>query len=250
MTIENIDTWRLLQDDFEAEEHYRSNPRNDVVDLIRRAPQLVIDLGCGTGITGALIKQRFPSATIVGIEPHARSAEEASKRIDRVLAGRFEDIDLAQAGFEPGSVDLVIAADVLEHIYNPWQALLTLHQFLAHDAIVLASIPNIRNLDLIEKLVVGGRWEYASEGLLDVTHIRFFTKSEILAMFAQTGFGVRRYIYRLDPYLKDYYYSTRSKRPINVTRGRFTFENLSDEEFKEVCALQILIEAVPNEFPI
>lgn len=250
MQSQEPETWRLLESSYKAEAHYRSNPRHEVVDLIRRAPQFVIDLGCGTGVTGALIKEKFPGATVVGIEPHTPSADEAQSRLDRVLVGRFEELDLAKEGIDPQSVDLLLAADVLEHLFNPWKALMSIHPFLKPDALVLASVPNIRNFALLEDLVDRGRWRYASEGLLDVTHLRFFTKQEIVSMFTETGYRVRRYVYRLDPVLKDFYYAVRGRKPLNINRGRFKADNLTEDELKEFCSLQILIVAEPAEFPI
>lgn len=244
-----LETWRLLESNFQADAHYRSDLRHEVVRLIRRPPTFVIDLGCGTGVTGALIKEKYPAATVIGIEAHQPSAEIARSRLDRVLAGRFEDIDLAKEGIEPHSVDLFVAADVLEHLYNPWGALMSLHTILNPDAAILASVPNVRNLALLENLMDRGRWRYGPDGLLDVTHVRFFTKREIFAMFTETGYRIRHFAYKLDPVLSELYHSMRGNHPVTIRRGRFVIENLTQEEWKEFCSLQILIVAEPVGMP-
>jgi len=245
MKNQTDEIWRLLHADHEAQSDYRGTARDELVALIDRPPTRVIELGCGTGETGALIKSRFPGATVLGIEPHRRAAAQAATRIDRVLTARFEDVEFAREGIAPGSVDLVIAADVLEHMYNPWQALRSLHPLLTADATIIASLPNVRNLALLEQLAVHGRWRYAPYGLLDATHLRFFTAHEMRAMFAEGGYRVRLFAFKLDPALRDVYKANKGTDSVTLVRGRLRLENISQEELKELCSIQIFLVASP-----
>ena len=237
--------WDLLRDDYQARADYRGAARTDLVGLIERPPGRVIDLGCGAGVTGELIRKKFPGASVIGIEPHGVAAAEAAGRLDRVLCARLEDIDFAREGIAAGSVDLVLAGDVLEHLYNPWQALRALRPLLGKEGTVIASLPNVRNLALLEQLADQGRWRYQSFGLLDATHLRFFTRHEMVALFNESGYQVRRLFHKLDPALAVLYGKNCTKDRVDLVRGRMRLENIGLEELKELCSIQILLDASP-----
>ena len=174
-----------------AGDAYYDRVRDELLDLIEIAPRTVLDVGCGGGATDAELKRRFPGARVTGIETVAAAAERAQSRLDRVICSDVETLDFAAEGIAPGTLDLIIVADVLEHMYDPWHTLEKLRPLLAPGGRVLASIPNVRNLWLLEKIVRGG-FDYRDEGLLDITHIRFFTVDEMRALFTDTGFTVER----------------------------------------------------------
>lgn len=176
---------------------YHNWPRSELVDLVVHPPRKVLDIGCAAGKTGEYIKQKYPQAKVYGVEQNRAAAELAAQRLDSVFAGKFEDFDFATHGITPGSLDTVIVADVLEHIYSPWDVLVRLKPYLAPDAQILASIPNTRNLALMKDLAEG-HWRYEAWGLLDVTHIRFFTLKEIRRFFHETGYHVARVHHNLD----------------------------------------------------
>ena len=160
-----------------ADDGYYDRVRDELLDMIAVAPGAVLDVGCGGGATDAELKRRFAAATVVGIEPVAAAAARAAKRLDRVICANAETLDFAAAGIAPGTFDLIIVADVLEHMYDPWHMLERLRPLLALGGRILASIPNVRNLWLLEK-IARGNFDYRDEGLLDITHIRFFTFAE------------------------------------------------------------------------
>ena len=137
--------------------HYLDSVNIGLFDVIAGAPRRVVELGCAGGAFGAALKARHPGAHVTGIEAGRAAAEQAATRIDRVICGRIETTDFAGAGFLPGEFDTVVAADILEHLVNPWDALVRLRPFLAPDAQVVASIPNVRNALLIAALAVNGR---------------------------------------------------------------------------------------------
>jgi len=188
--------WRWLSreaDDIArgAGDGYYDRVRGELLDMIEIAPQRVLDVGCGDGATDAELKRRFPGAAVVGIEAVPAAAERAEARLDRVIRANAESLDFAAAGIAAEAFDLIIVADVLEHMLDPWHMLEKLRPLLAPNGRILASIPNVRNLWLLEKIVRGG-FDYADEGLLDITHIRFFTLAEMRAMFADTGYAIQR----------------------------------------------------------
>ncbi len=237
--------WKLLSS-ASGSHLYFLNPDHvqaGLLDLVERAPRLALDVGCYCGATGETIKRRWPGAKVIGIEPLAEAAALAVPRIDQVITGTLESVDFAQAGIEPGSIDTIILADVLEHIFNPWQALLTLRPLLSDDGVVLASIPNVRNLGLIHSLV-GGSWTYQGGGLLDITHIRFFTLREIHAMFAQTGYAVTAVEHNVDPALRPIWDIDPAQGKANVQIGSLALNDLSPADRKELATLQFYVRAV------
>ena len=144
-----------------------------------------------------MLKQRFPQAKVWGIEINQAAAQQASKKLDRVLIGKFEAFDLEAEGIAKGSLDGVILADVLEHMYNPWSVLTALKAYLSPDAQIIISIPNVRNLRLMNALA-DGYWEYEPAGLLDITHIRFFTLTEFRRVLFETDYHIETILYSLD----------------------------------------------------
>jgi O-antigen biosynthesis protein len=160
-----------------------------ILDLLVQEPKFILDVGCSSGDFAAGAKQRFPLARVWGVEPNKAAAAIAASRIDRVLSSAIEGVDWEKEGVQRGDIDTVFLFDVLEHIYDPWQTLLTLRNLISDKAQLLVSIPNVRNVFLMQDLI-SGYWRYRPSGLLDITHIRFFTKDDMFRMFYQTGFRV------------------------------------------------------------
>jgi 2-polyprenyl-3-methyl-5-hydroxy-6-metoxy-1,4-benzoquinol methylase len=179
--------WRVLSDP--SSQLYGGGPSDNVLDLLVQEPKFVLDVGCSIGDFAVTIKTRFPQSRVWGIEPNRAAADIASRRIERVLCQSVEDVDWRQEGVQRGDIDTVVLGDVLEHIYDPWTTLLTLRNLVSLTAQLLVSIPNVRNAPLIQDLI-SGHWRYRKAGLLDITHIRFFTRRDMYRMFYQTGFRV------------------------------------------------------------
>ncbi len=200
------DAWRWLGATSQIErgesDHYYERVRTELLDLIASSPKRVLDIGCGSGATDAALKRRHPAAFVIGIEPVAAAAERARARLDRVIHADAETLDFAEHGIADGSLDLIIVADVLEHMYDPWHLLGRMRSLLAPGGRVIASIPNVRNLWLLEK-IVRGYFDYRDEGLLDITHIRFFTYKEMRALFGDTGYTVERTVFNIDGHLPE-----------------------------------------------
>lgn len=169
---------------------YYDNPRGPLLDLFARPPRRLLDVGCGSGVTSLIAKERWPSLETIGIEIVPAAAARAAERLDRVIAGSAETLDLAAEGVS--DIDAVILADVLEHLVDPWAFLARLRGVLTPDATVVASIPNAANLWLLDELAAG-RFDYTADGLLDSTHLRFFTRKTIGELFERTGYAIERW---------------------------------------------------------
>jgi trans-aconitate methyltransferase len=169
---------------------YYERARTALLDLLPVAPRRLLDVGCGAGATGAAAKARWPAVEAIGIEVVPEAAQRAAERLDRVIVGSAESIEWQAQGIV--DVDAVLLADVLEHLVDPWQFLKGLRHALAPDAAIVASIPNAANLWLLEELAAG-RFDYAPDGLLDATHLRFFTRATIARMFDDAGFAIERW---------------------------------------------------------
>lgn len=221
---------------------YYNSPRTDLIAMVSHTPRNVLDIGCGGGATGAEVKRLHPNARVTGIELSPEPASIAATRLDRVLQENVETLDYDAIGYTPGSIDLVFFPDVLEHLYDPWAVLRNLKPYLAHDAHVLASIPNTRNLGLISHLA-SGDWQYTAWGLLDVSHVRFFSKQSIVEMFARAGLRVASIRANCDQSTMNIHAAAGQK--INLELGNLVLKNLSEEDLVELRVIQFLIDAVP-----
>lgn len=153
--------------------------------LIEPDAKHVLEVGCAEGNLGAAIKKRT-GAQVTGIEVYANPAEKAAEKLDRVIVGNIEtlELDLPLASF-----DHILFGDVLEHLLQPWEVLEKLKPYLKPGGSILACIPNIGHISIIEGLLAG-RWPYAPSGLLDSTHFRFFTVHEMHRMFLEAGYYI------------------------------------------------------------
>ena len=242
--------WKTCLDiENQAGDHYYDNVNRSLLDLIDGTPRRVLELGCATGSCGQVLKERFPGLSVVGVDANRAAATAAQARLDKVICGRIEDIDFAAEGIAPREFDMVIAADILEHLVNPWRLLERLHQWLAPGAQLLASIPNVRNLRLLSEALQGGRWTYQTRGLLDVTHLRFFTLTEMYRMFHETGYALDKYGVVIGRSLNDLFLKYRDQPSATIQYGRITLSAVTPPELAELCAEQFLLRCRPASAP-
>ncbi|MGF1446479.1 MAG: class I SAM-dependent methyltransferase [Pikeienuella sp.] len=145
----------------------------------------VLELGCGAGATMALIREVRAVDWAGGVERDPEAAARAEGVFDQIWRADLEGLDVA-AQISPGSLDLVLCLDVLEHLAWPWEVLSDLAPLLRPGGRLILSVPNIRNWKFLWRLLWRGDFRYRPAGLLDRTHLRFFT-FETAAELAQTG---------------------------------------------------------------
>jgi 2-polyprenyl-3-methyl-5-hydroxy-6-metoxy-1,4-benzoquinol methylase len=163
---------------------YLDVPRRDMVRYVPVSARHMLDVGCGLGGFGLSVKERSP-LEVTGIEMDPDAASVASSRYDRVITGRFPE-DLPDGV----SYDCIVFNDILEHLVDPWGALRAASERLAPGGTVVASIPNMRYWPIFWPLLARGEWRYVSDGVLDRTHLRFFTLGSALEMFTDSGFEI------------------------------------------------------------
>ena len=223
--------------DFDAS-LYGANPRNDAVALLSFAPRFALDVGCSSGGVARAVMAAYPQCRLWGIEPNATAARLARSRMDRVIGDTFETINWAEEGVGVGDIDTVFLLDVLEHMYNPWRTLETLRSLVNPQAQLVISLPNVRNMFLIRDLM-NGYWHYRDAGLLDSTHIRFFSEHEALRLIYQTGFRVERHSFPMCAGIAPHYEKFKDgpfPQRVEFEKGSLEIENLA--ELQSFAAMQ------------
>jgi 2-polyprenyl-3-methyl-5-hydroxy-6-metoxy-1,4-benzoquinol methylase len=189
-------------------ELYYANTRDDIVDALPRPIGAVLDVGCGSGGVGPGLR-RAGASRLTGIEVVPEQAELARAHYDHVVAAPVEQA-LEQVD---GPFDTILCLDVLEHLVDPEQVMRDLHGIAAPGARLQVSLPNARHVSLITDLVFRGTFGYTEWGHRDATHLRWFTRRDIVAAMERSGWPVQRVSH---PKLG-------KSRPLDrLTRGRST----------------------------
>lgn len=169
-----------------SDNSYRRNSRPELLEFVPEGVQRALDVGCGEGDFGSQLKIGG-NAEIWGIEIDHSSATVAQGRLDRVLIG---DITHLWRDLPDGYFDCIFFNDVLEHLINPGDVLLHIKRKLSPVGCIVCSIPNVRYYHTLRDLVVYKKWHYEDEGILDRTHLRFFTESSIQELFDTLDFEI------------------------------------------------------------
>ncbi len=161
--------------------------RPELVPFVPETARKILDVGCGAaGFSGNL--KNHLKAEVWGVELNQAASEKARARLDKVFHAPFgPELDLPKNYF-----DCITFNDVLEHMMDPLSALQLAKTLLTENGVVVASIPNIGHFPIIWKLVIRGAWDYKDQGILDRTHLRFFTRSNIKNIFEQAGYNIQR----------------------------------------------------------
>jgi 2-polyprenyl-3-methyl-5-hydroxy-6-metoxy-1,4-benzoquinol methylase len=171
---------------------YFNNAKPAFLELIDPRGLRILDLGCGGGHNGALLK-RAGAREVVGVELHAGAAAQARTRLDAVVQGDLAHLELADLGLEP--FDAILASDVLEHLAEPEDVLAHVLSRLRPGGVVVVSLPNVAHVVVFANLLMK-RWPRRSSGIFDRTHLRFFAKRDMVRLLE--GAGLR--VLRVQPY--------------------------------------------------
>jgi 2-polyprenyl-3-methyl-5-hydroxy-6-metoxy-1,4-benzoquinol methylase len=158
---------------------YFTNERLELLPFVPPDVRRALDVGAAHGGFGRALKEQR-DCEVWGIEPNAEAAAAARSVLDRVLACSVEQ---ALAQLPDGAFDLVVLNDSLEHLPDPEATLSAMTAKLGAGGRFLCSIPNVRYYKVVRELVLRGEWEYVDEGVMDRTHLRFFTHKSIRRMF-------------------------------------------------------------------
>jgi 2-polyprenyl-3-methyl-5-hydroxy-6-metoxy-1,4-benzoquinol methylase len=164
---------------------YYNNVNKDIIKIIPSDSRTILEIGCGQGATLIEIKKRNPGVNIYGIDIVDIELENKNKFSD-FICGNIEDITIP---YPKRFFDIIILADVIEHLIDPWSCINNLSHYLSDKGNIIATIPNILYHRVIRKLVFYGDFEYTKSGILDITHLRFFTKKTIIKLFKESGFN-------------------------------------------------------------
>jgi O-antigen biosynthesis protein len=152
----------------------------------------VLDVGCATGNLAEALAEH--GCHVTGIELDPQAARQAQEFCERVIVGDVESLNLDAELGDEGLFDVILFGDVLEHLKDPLGTLKRFKPFLHPEGYVVASIPNVAH-GSVRLALVQGRFRYRSLGLLDNTHLRFFTRESAEKLFKDAGFlitGLRR----------------------------------------------------------
>jgi O-antigen biosynthesis protein len=173
---------------FDKGRQYYTSVRHELFDLVDDLKGSILDVGCGDGASLMYLKESG-ARRVAGIEIHPAQAE----------AGRLKGLEIHELNvekdtlpFQENEFDVVILGDVLEHLYDPWLTLKKIRALLKPGGTVLISVPNVKHYHVLADLLFRDRWRYAEAGILDVTHVRFFTLSEAKALVLDAGLLIDR----------------------------------------------------------
>jgi 2-polyprenyl-3-methyl-5-hydroxy-6-metoxy-1,4-benzoquinol methylase len=172
-----------------TQDYYR-NQRPEMMAFIPDSASAILEVGCGTGAFAAQLKQVREQAgkplEAWGVEMDEAAARQASAVMDHVLQG---DVAAVLADLPAAHFDCLILNDVIEHVLDPGELLRSLRPLLKPGGHLVASVPNVRYFFNVVDLAVHGRWDYTDEGILDRTHLRFFTRSSMVRLLEECGYS-------------------------------------------------------------
>jgi glycosyltransferase involved in cell wall biosynthesis len=151
---------------------YPDQPNSDLLERIPLDAAIVLDVGCGAGSLGAAYRRLNPRARLLGIDQDPAAAEIAARRLDEVAV---VDVEYDPLPFDlDRPIDCIVYGDVLEHLRDPWSLLRHHIAALSDEGTILICVPNLEHWSFADRLL-RGTWDYEPSGLLDATHLRWFS---------------------------------------------------------------------------
>lgn len=170
----------------DKDSEYYTRDKAWMLPLVKEGPNVILDLGCASGRVGRRLLESGRAKEMIGAEIFPSAAEEAAKTYKKVYVGDLEETSLDYVDH----FDYVICGDILEHLKDPYKVVNKAAGWLKPGGSVLVCVPNVRNFRVLRDLIFHGDWKYASSGILDCTHLRFFTRHSCRRMLEEAGFDV------------------------------------------------------------
>ena len=148
----------------------------------------ILEVGCSSGYFGHALQQL--GHEVWGVETNPSAARDAAKLLDRVFCGSVEAFFIEEA-FQDLAFDVILYGDVLEHLLDPVGALRASAERLTERGSIIASLPNVAH-ERVRMMLLDGRWEYSATGIMDSTHLRFYTRDSMVDLFSQANLQVKR----------------------------------------------------------
>ncbi len=165
--------------------NYFEGKRNELEGFIPRDVRIVLEIGCGEGGFRSFFGDEVE---YWGVEPNILAASIAKNKLSNVLNGTFDEVEekLIKRYF-----DLIVCNDVIEHMADPKKFMQSVRKYMSAEAYILISIPNVRYLTNIYELLIKKDWQYRDAGILDYTHLRFFTKKSLEIFIKNEGYSIK-----------------------------------------------------------
>jgi 2-polyprenyl-3-methyl-5-hydroxy-6-metoxy-1,4-benzoquinol methylase len=212
---------------------YYEYHRPEVAALVPTTAKRILDVGCAAGKLGGLLKER-QACHVTGVDTNLEASCEAAKVLDRAICA-----DIEKRPDTLNVYDCIICSDVLEHLVDPWTTLDRLLEHLEPGGHLVVSMPNVRNLDVISDLL-NGRWEYQPAGILDRTHLRFFTPEGFANELTSRGLTISE-TRGVGPAIEPF------EGFASLRMGRFVVQNCTHDDIQQFVSQQILYLAQKEE---
>lgn len=158
--------------------------------LITNKPKKILDVGCSSGYFGKYLKDKY-KAIVWGIEIDKQDALNAKKTLDEVITKNLENCQNWKNEFGNNKFDLIICADIIEHLIDPWKFVKKLKQLLTPTGSIIFSIPNVGHYT-IKLSLLNNQWRYQNTGLMDKTHLRFFTYQHVIKLIEDADLFIQK----------------------------------------------------------
>lgn len=224
---------------------YFSHGRPEIVAVVAGNARRILDVGCGAGQVGASIKSR-QEAYVVGIEKAPQAASSAAEILDEVICASIDVATLRDHPSLAAGFDSIICADILEHLEDPWNVLKWLTGLLHPGGSIIMSIPNVANLRILAD-AAESRWRYEDSGILDRTHLRFFSVEGIRGLLHEAGLKAQMIRPLVDTAIR---WDNESRGQLDFGLGRILIRATSSLERSRLTALQFLVVAQVAEAPV
>ena len=169
----------------------------------------VLEIGCATGFMSEHFTQQL-KCTVIGVEINPEQAEQAKKKCHNILIGNIEDdrtlLEVKKKSQALGGIDIIFASSILEHLTDPKKVLIELREIIVKDGFIVVTLPNVAHWSIRKNLLLG-KFDYEEYGIMDNTHLRFFTIKTGRRLIEQAGykivyFSVEPSDFYLIPFLK------------------------------------------------